>query len=1378
MAEKPRLKKSDEILGSIAADSGRAAKRGGAEPPADSEKERRGRGVKIPDLKISEPPDDFDEEPDSPEQQAVLPSAQSLAEKLLAHNDKRKQLNFEKYELPKREKQPSQQPVRREEPVAAPAPKAAERRPEPPPAPAQPPARRASSQIEYPASAEPAPPARSVPVEFSPAGTETTAAAPSGAQFEFGAAPDISPSDISFSNDTPDSGRTSPRPARPARTAVPRAPAGTAPATERPTPPTGVAPAGVAPAGVAPFPERPSAPVVSEYTFASFDEEPSAAPTREFSIEQGESNENRRSRERGRRNPQHGNDAETPPEQEAIKEPDQPKIIRPQQPPVAATRTAPDNTGAEPAPQRPADEPRPVQEPRHASRPERVSDEDRSRMEFLDRISNQFELQFEEKFEQGALKERGKTRAPENSKRELTPREEAKPARREPPRAETVAEPPQDEDFFTSVQRQRGSNIRSDAETLEPPDERPLRGIFEESGAASSFIAQFEQETREEERHRDEDFKETLAEKFERERERYLKELEIARGGDELPARPDDIENLFTPAPQTQRRKLDFQIQPEMHTQNGAPPAPRNPAASGPVTYTRGGATRPQIPAADDNPASRTAARQPYQNAAGLDASRKKTSEQLLMELGQRPKTAAQPAPAQKPLKFTFATPEEQSKSVAKPDKPAKPAREPLLPKEKWPRRIMLIAMAAGLLSLALIAWPIVKYLEFADSFGNPASSSPIDPAVAQDTLEVYEDRSFTQTAKVKNVFFKNSDVTLKNVSVNDYVIVDGIASSGKIRLEDMDVGAAVSIKSTGINTLELFNVHAERVIINNPSTDMTISLSGATDVGIFEIRTPSTVSQRDISGDSPGVRAVTLTPADGETLVSAKLDGLSLTSLSTAAENSVLTFENNTRAETMTSDGSLSLSGSGRVVNLSVGAGIGQGAGEADGSKNINVLVKDVTVTNLSVKSSANLNLATTVDNVTTSDPLNIGGAGSVGTLTLNQRADGGRLPVDIAGLSIQNVYSNAQSRINITGSARVNVLTADASVYVLGNKVNKLIANSNDVIYENLPDQTIVSAGVLPPQSVADNPHIDYSLGSNPSVSSLPGGDYSTSCGHPVESGGFASGNGSKDSPFEVTSPLQLAHVAAHPDSYFIQTADIDIAAENRFAEGFAPICSTETPFAGFYDGGGYSVANLKIVASGEGTGLFAANKGTIQNVRLASGQISSTAAVKAYVGGIAGVNLEGGSMRSCSNGAAISGNQYTYTGGITGLSRGGKVHDCYNYGNVSGVDGVGGLVGINDGGASITGSYNAGIIDGRNETGSLTGSNRTGSTVANCYFLEDTAPFGIGGGSGTATGKTAESLADPQAAADLAAGNESSLWIPGTPSGYPYPVHRKPY
>ena len=45
---------------------------------------------------------------------------------------------------------------------------------------------------------------------------------------------------------------------------------------------------------------------------------------------------------------------------------------------------------------------------------------------------------------------------------------------------------------------------------------------------------------------------------------------------------------------------------------------------------------------------------------------------------------------------------------------------------------------------------------------------------------------------------------------------------------------------------------------------------------------------------------------------------------------------------------------------------------------------------------------------------------------------------------------------------------------------------------------------------------------------------------------SAGFAGGNGTKEAPYQVSTPEQLNHVRNALDAYFIQTQDIDMTGE----------------------------------------------------------------------------------------------------------------------------------------------------------------------------------------------------------------------------------------
>lgn len=1397
MAEKPRLKKTDEILGSITVEPAQTArgKRAGSRTPENNGgQQNRGQDAKEKPIK-----DDYFEESFEIDDGPILPSAQSLAEKLLPKKPVR-QRDFSAYAPPKTAKAAKPQAT-----VEVAAPARAAQKP-------------ADTTVEFGVEAATVRKPDTAPVEF-----HAVPAPEKPATIEIGLEEAAAPKPAAPPQRQTASPPRQAQPRQGQQQSPPQQQNQRQPQQNQPQPPRQAPPRQSPPPqqAVQEF-EAVQPATVAEYTFQSFEEQAPAEnkdAVWEFSAQDAEKQEPPQRRERIIRPLKTENTATQQKRGLSQEQRQEPQRYEPsQEPPQEQRQEAQPYTPPQYEPEPFAPEQRTAardyappsraeyRQPPAAPEPV-VSEDERNRQEFIKRIASQFEVQFEEKFEDGALKPRENYAPP-------APVQE-RPAKREPlfPPREPLAAPvpkrpamqaptPLDdqidgEDFLAYVQRQERERKQGGAGSLRErfmqelePERKPAA---REGDSVLGFIEKFEQDIREEEHQRTEDFKETLSQKFMRERERYLKELEID-GRDAEPEIEAAAPVITPPSAQPPRRKLDFQIQPEMHMQSDMPQSttPRaNQAQSGgaraagkdatakptagPVTYTRGGTARPQ--AAEEEAATGAGAFgisiAPERGAGG-----KKTGEQLLMEHTMRARTPAQPQQAQpaKQLKFTFETPEERAQKAQE----QKPKKESVLPTEKWPRRIVFIAMAAGLFSLGLVAWSMISYYNLASGIPTAAESTPNDTApTVEDTIDVYNDRIFTQTATANNVFFKNAGTLLKNVNVKEHVVIENVDGTGRIRLEDVAVDSAISVKKSAADTLELHNVKAERLIINNPEAGMVLSITGDSDIGLVELRTNSTVKQSGIGIDSEGIRGMLVTAAEAGNEISAALEGLHLRSLETDASNTTLAFSNDTRVETLSASGSLSLSGVGRVSTLSIGAKVGQGAGDTEERRDIILYIKDVAVTNLNVKSPMTLNLVTSVDSISTADAITLGGEAAVGSLTLNPKANSTqRLLIDVVSANIQTVYSNTQSRINVTGASRINDLTADASVYVLGNKVNHLRVNANDVIYENMPDRTTLANGIDPPRSKAESPNIDFNLGvTQQSTAEVNSGDFATTCGHSRESGGFLTGDGSQTSPYEVTTAMQLAHAGLHLASHFVQVNDIDVSTEPALAESFTPIGGAGAPFEGVYNGMGYAITKLKIVSQSDNVGLFGASKGLIQNVRVISGEISAAAMSQSFAGGIVGLNYEGGQIRSSSNGAAVNGNQYTITGGIAGGNYGGRIHDCYSFARVAGVDIVGGIVGLNRQSGSVTGSYNAGAIDGRDAVGAVVGQNDDG-TVANCYFLENTSEFGIGAGNGTAFEKTATELANAQMVADISAGNENSLWTFGSQTGgYAYPVHRRP-
>jgi uncharacterized protein (TIGR02145 family) len=148
---------------------------------------------------------------------------------------------------------------------------------------------------------------------------------------------------------------------------------------------------------------------------------------------------------------------------------------------------------------------------------------------------------------------------------------------------------------------------------------------------------------------------------------------------------------------------------------------------------------------------------------------------------------------------------------------------------------------------------------------------------------------------------------------------------------------------------------------------------------------------------------------------------------------------------------------------------------------------------------------------------------------------------------------------------------------------------------------------------------------------------------------------------------------------------------------------------PFSGTFDGGGYVVSGLYVSNSNNYQGLFGyANSGaTIKNLGVAESYVNGMNA-KGSISGLVGV------------------------GGLVGIN-GGTITNSYTKGNVAGSSNVGGLVGSNSG--AITNSYATGDVKGSKTVGSLVGSNS--GTITNSYATGNVTGGYVGGLVGSNSG-----------------------------------------
>ena len=177
------------------------------------------------------------------------------------------------------------------------------------------------------------------------------------------------------------------------------------------------------------------------------------------------------------------------------------------------------------------------------------------------------------------------------------------------------------------------------------------------------------------------------------------------------------------------------------------------------------------------------------------------------------------------------------------------------------------------------------------------------------------------------------------------------------------------------------------------------------------------------------------------------------------------------------------------------------------------------------------------------------------------------------------------------------------------------------------------------------------------------------------------------------------------------FIQTADIDLDGSEENI--WTPIGSYDNQFQGGYDGGGYEISGL--YTNGRfWQGLFGYTGAfaAIHNLSV-SGSVTGVSGV----GGIVGWNL--GTIENCTNACVVQATQAA-CGGITGYNEG-TIAGCLNTGDITGNSShVGGIVGQNPG-VSVTNCRNDGSVTGNASTesnaGGIAGSTTQG-IIANCY------------------------------------------------------------
>ena len=199
-----------------------------------------------------------------------------------------------------------------------------------------------------------------------------------------------------------------------------------------------------------------------------------------------------------------------------------------------------------------------------------------------------------------------------------------------------------------------------------------------------------------------------------------------------------------------------------------------------------------------------------------------------------------------------------------------------------------------------------------------------------------------------------------------------------------------------------------------------------------------------------------------------------------------------------------------------------------------------------------------------------------------------------------------------------------------------------------------------------------------------------------------GYRSGSGTAEDPYIIFSGAHLAYFAEqinggnnYRDTYFKLVADIDLGGKPF------PVIGTDADhaFAGGLDGCGYKIKSFSVQGAGEYVGLFGYCSGTIRNLTLQNGSVTSTSSAQTvYIGGMVGYLT--GVIEKCVSECSVSASGATnsYIGGMTGHNAGSILYS-YATGTVNGTANTyayaGGFVGNNAG--SITDCYASGKVFG---------------------------------------------------------------------------------
>ncbi len=236
------------------------------------------------------------------------------------------------------------------------------------------------------------------------------------------------------------------------------------------------------------------------------------------------------------------------------------------------------------------------------------------------------------------------------------------------------------------------------------------------------------------------------------------------------------------------------------------------------------------------------------------------------------------------------------------------------------------------------------------------------------------------------------------------------------------------------------------------------------------------------------------------------------------------------------------------------------------------------------------------------------------------------------------------------------------------------------------------------------------------------------------------FAGGRGIISNPYLICTTTQLETLSLNSiywDKNFLLMADLDLSSISNFTI----IGDDTTFFTGAFDGNGYSISNIMINSSTvDGIGFFGrAAGGHFARLTLKSVDVVGVDIVGGLIGRGGLGNTDANFIYRCSVQGIIQGTNSV--GGMVGRLSSSYILDSFTDVNVTGDSAVGGMVGSTDINMPITNSYAIGSVTGVDNVGGIMGIGRySGTVISNSFSSIDIV--GTGANIGTIFGLVTDS------------------------------------